>query len=65
MILKVNYNKSTGDITVFSDEPEVTVEVNADETTDNATELDFEVALDLSSYQELFNDDFIDGDNNE
>lgn len=65
MILKVNYNKSTGDITVSSDEPEVTVEVNADETTDNATELDFEVAVDLSSYQESFNDDILDGDNNE
>ena len=34
-----------GDITVSSDESEVTVEVNADETTDNATELDFEVAV--------------------
>lgn len=65
MILTVNYNKTTGDITVSADESEVTVEVNADETTDNATELDFEVAVDLSSYQELFNDDFIDGDNNE
>ena len=65
MILTVNYNKTTGDITVSSDESEVTVEVNAGETTDNNTELDFEVALDLSAYQELFNDDLIDGDNNE
>ena len=65
MILTVNYNKTTGDITVSVDESEVTVEVNADETTDNATELDFEVAVDLSSYQELFNDDLLDGDNNE
>jgi len=65
MILKVNYNKSDGSITVSSDESEVTVEVNTDETTDNATELDFEVAVDLSSYQELFNDDLLDGDNNE
>ena len=65
MILTVNYNKTTGDITVSSDESEVPVEVNADETTDNATELDFEVAVDLSSYQELFNDDLLDGDNNE
>ena len=65
MILTVNYNKTTGDITVSSDESEVTVEVNADETTDNATELDFEVAVDLSSYQELFTDDLLDGDNNE
>jgi len=65
MILTVNYNKTTGDITVSADESEVAVEVNAGETTDNATELDFEVALDLSSYQQSFNDDFIDGDNNE
>ena len=65
MILTVNYNKTTGDITVSTDESEVTVEVNADETTDNATEVDFEVAVDLSSYQELFNDDLLDGDNNE
>ena len=65
MILTVNYNKTTGDITVSADESEVAVEVNADETTDNATELDFEVALDLSAYQQSFNDDFIDGDNNE
>ena len=65
MILTVNYNKTTGDITVSTDESEVTVEVNADETTDNSTELDFEVSVDLSSYQELFNDDLLDGDNNE
>jgi len=65
MILTVNYNKTTGDITVSADESEVAVEVNAGETTDNATELDFEVALDLSAYQQSFNDDFIDGDNNE
>ena len=65
MILTVNYNKTTGDIIVSTDESEVNVEVNVDETTDNATELDFEVAVDLSSYQEIFNDDLLDGDNNE
>ena len=65
MILTINYNKNTGDITLSSDEAEVTATVNADEITDDATELDFEVALDLSAYQELFNDDLLDGDNNE
>lgn len=65
MILTVNYNKTTGTITLSCDEDDITVEVNDAETTDNSTELDFEIAVDLSSYQELFNDDLLDGHNNE
>ena len=64
MILTVNYNKSTRTITLTSNEDEVNVEVNDNETIDDSTELNFEVAIDLSSYQELFNDELIDGDNN-
>jgi hypothetical protein len=65
MILSVVYNKSTGEITLTNDEDAPCV-VNENEITDNDLELSFEVAIDLSEYQELFNDEILeDGDNNE
>jgi YbbR domain-containing protein len=66
MILTVNYNKTSGAITLSSNEDEVTVELNQNSVLDSDDSLDFEVALDLSAYQELFNDEILeDGDNNE
>lgn len=66
MILIVNYNKTSGVITLSSNEDEVTVELNQNSVSDSDDNLNFEVALDLSAYQELFNDEILeDGDNNE
>ena len=66
MILIVNYNKTSGVITLSSNEDEVTVELNQNSVSDSDDSLNFEAALDLSAYQELFNDEILeDGDNNE
>lgn len=65
MILTVIYNKSTGSFMLASDE-DVPCVVNENEINDNESELSFEVAIDLSQYQRLFNDEILeDGDNNE
>jgi len=65
MILTVIYNKSTGEITLTNDE-DVPCVVNENETNDNDSELSFEVAIDLSQYQDLFNDEILeDGVDNE
>ena len=53
MILTVNYNKTTGDITVSSDISEITVEVNDNATDDNSSTLDFEISVDTSSYEQI------------
>jgi len=66
MVLTVNYNKTSEVITLSSDEDEVTVELNQNSISDSDDSLNFEVALDLSVYQELFNDEILeDGNNNE
>ena len=66
MILTVNYNKTSGVITLSSNEDRVTVELNQNAVLDSDYSLDFEAALDLSAYQELFNDETLkDGNNNE
>lgn len=66
MILTINYNKTSGVITLSSDEDEVTVELNQNSISDSDDSLNFEAALDLSVYQELFNDEILeDGNNNE
>lgn len=65
MILTVIYNKSTGEITLTNDE-DVPCVVNENEINDNDSELSFEVAIDLSQYQDLFNDEILeDGVDNE
>lgn len=53
MILTVNYNKTTGDITVSSDISEITVEVNDNATDDNSSTLSFEIAVDTSTYEQI------------
>lgn len=53
MILTVNYNKTTGDITVSSDISEITVEVNDNATDDNSSTLDFEISVDTSTYEQI------------
>lgn len=66
MILTINYNKTSGAIALSSDESEVAIELNQESLVDSDDVLQFETALDLSVYQELFNDEILeDGDNNE
>ena len=66
MILTVNYNKTSGVITLSSDEDEITAELNQNSVLDSDDSLDFEAALDLSVYQELFNDEILEyGHDNE
>jgi hypothetical protein len=64
MILNINYNKTSGSITLSSDEDKVTTELNQNSVLDSDDSLDFEVALDLSAYQELFNDEILENGNN-
>jgi hypothetical protein len=64
MILTVNYNKTSGAITLASDESEVAVELNQDSVLDLDGSLNFEAALNLSAYQESFNEDIEDGHDN-
>jgi len=53
MILTVNYNKSTGDITVSSDIDSILVDLNTNSIQDSNDELVFEVAIDTSQYEEI------------
>ena len=53
MVLKVNYNKSTGNITVESDLSAVNVEVSDRTIADDSDELSFEVSIDTSVYEEI------------
>lgn len=51
MILTVNYDKSTGDITVSSDIKAIPVEVNDNATQDDSSELVFEVVVNTTAYE--------------
>jgi len=53
MILTVNYNKSTGDITVSSDIDSILVDLNTNSIQDGNDELVFEVAIDTTQYEEV------------
>jgi hypothetical protein len=53
MILTVNYNKSTGDITVSSDIDSILVDLNTNSIQDSNDELVFEVAVDTNQYEEI------------
>ena len=64
MIIKINYNKSTGEITVSNDIPECTITLNENATLDNSEELDIEIALDTSYLAEI-QSELIDGSVNE
>ena len=62
MIIKINYNKSTGTITLTDDEELMEATVN--ELVDNDGELSFEISLNTSSYQTQFEEIEIDGNDN-
>ena len=53
MILTVNYNKTTGDITVSSDVSDILVSVNDNATDDNSSTLSFEVSVDTTTYEQI------------
>ena len=63
MIIKIEYDKTTNALNLTKDEDIVAV-INNDTVVDNSDNLSFEIALDVSQYQEQFNE-IIDGDNNE
>jgi len=62
MIININYNKSTGTITLTDDEELMGATVN--ELVDTDSELSFEISLNTSSYQTQFEEIEIDGNNN-
>jgi hypothetical protein len=62
MIININYNKSTGTITLTDDEELMEATVN--ELVDSDSELSFEISLNTSSYQTQFEEIEIDGNDN-
>jgi len=63
MIIKINYNKSTGALTLTDDEE--LMEATITEVVDNENELSFEIPLNVSAYQAQFDEiEIADGDNN-
>lgn len=63
MIIKIEYDKTTNALNLTKDE-EIVAVINNDTVVDDSDTLSFEIALDVSQYQEQFNE-MIDGDNNE
>tara|TARA_R100000479_G_scaffold174725_1_gene123716 strand:+ start:349 stop:540 length:192 start_codon:yes stop_codon:yes gene_type:complete len=63
MIIKIEYDKTTNALNLTKDE-EIVAVINNDTVVDDSDTLSFEIALDVSQYQEQFNE-IIDGDNNE
>lgn len=53
MILTINYDKTSGDITVSSDVSSIDVQLNTNSVSDDASEVSFEVAIDTTSYEEI------------
>jgi len=62
MIIKINYNKSTGAITLTDDE--TTMEATVTQIVDTDDELQFEIPLNVSAYQTQFEEIEIDGNDN-
>ena len=63
MIIKIEYDKTTNALNLTKDE-EIVAVINNDTVVDDSDTLSFEIALDVSQYQEQFNETIIDGDNN-
>ena len=54
MIIKINYNKSTKQITLSNDIQEIVLSVTDSTIIDTNDELSFEIAAEMSAYQDLF-----------
>lgn len=63
MIIKLEYNKLDGTLNLTKDEGDIVVLINTDTVIDNDKTLSLEIALDVSNYQNQFEED-IDGNNN-
>ena len=64
MIIRVEDDKTDATLTLTKDDDIVAV-INDDTVVDNSDSLSFEIALDVSQYQEQYNEVIVDGDNNE
>ena len=63
MIIKINYNKSTGALTLTDDEE--LMEATLNEIVDTTDELSFEISLNTSAYQAQFDEiETADGNDN-
>jgi len=60
MIIKIEYDKSDGTLNLTKDD-EIVAVINNDTVVDDSDTLSFEIALDVSQYQEQFNETTIDG----
>jgi hypothetical protein len=65
MIIKIEYNKQTRDLVLTKDEDLVNVVINNSTVVDNEDSLSFEIAVELEEWNNQFEDDNIDGNNNE
>ena len=57
MIIKIKYDKSTKQITVENDIKQIVLSVTDSTIIDTNDELSFEIAADMSAYQDLFERD--------
>lgn len=64
MIIKVEYDKLDATLTLTKDDDIVAV-INDNTVVDNSDKLSFEIALNVSQYQEQYNEAIIDGNDNE
>lgn len=53
MILTINYNKTSGAITLSSDVSSIAVAINDNAIDDNSSSLNFEIAIDTSVYEQI------------
>jgi hypothetical protein len=65
MIIKIEYNKQTRDLVLTKDEDLVNIVINNSTVVDNEDSLSFEIAVELEEWNNQFEDDNIDGNNNE
>ena len=63
MIIKIEYDKTNGTLNLTKDE-EIVAVINNNTVVDDSDTLSFEIALDVSQYQEQFNETTIDGNDN-
>ena len=59
MIIKIKYNKSTKQITVENDIQEIVLSVIDSTIIDTNDELSFEIAANMTEYQEMFEPDIM------
>ena len=60
MIIKINYDKSTKQIVVSNDVKQIVLSVTDSTIIDTNDELSFEIAGDLTAYQEMFEENPMD-----